>query len=87
MLSWMLWGISKEETLQSHLVFKAGPCLKKCYSEDYRFLQDLDFSVVKGCSSGETLETLIHKTTKKSKGSLSEKGFKNKAHDFYRISQ
>ncbi len=44
-LSWMLYGIANVPKLYEHLVFKGGTCLKKCYFGDYRFSQDLDFSV------------------------------------------
>jgi predicted nucleotidyltransferase component of viral defense system len=55
-LSWMLYGISKNEAL-SQWVFKGGTCLKKCYFETYRFSEDLDFTVPKGAIYGE--ETII----------------------------
>ena len=44
-LSWVLYGISRVEKLKSTLVFKGGTALKKCYFGNYRFSQDLDFSV------------------------------------------
>jgi len=44
-LSWVLFGTSKIEKLRSTLVFKGGTALKKCYFGNYRFSQDLDFSV------------------------------------------
>lgn len=44
-LSCVLYGISKIEKLKSTLVFKGGTALKKCYFGNYRFSQDLDFSV------------------------------------------
>jgi predicted nucleotidyltransferase component of viral defense system len=31
---------------QEHLVFKGGTCLRKCYFEDYRFSEDLDFTLL-----------------------------------------
>ena len=31
---------------QENLVFKGGTCLKKCYFEDYRFSEDLDFTLL-----------------------------------------
>lgn len=57
-LSWVLWGIAKEGTLAKHLVFKGGTCLRKCYFGDYRFSQDLDFSVIGQCPTGNELELL-----------------------------
>lgn len=32
------------EELKSRLVFKGGTCLRKCYFQDYRFSEDLDFT-------------------------------------------
>ncbi len=46
-LSWVLYGISKNPPLSSWL-FKGGTCLKKCYFETYRFSEDLDFTVPDG---------------------------------------
>lgn len=45
-LGWLLAGISANETLAQHWVFKGGTCLKKCYFETYRFSEDLDFTVI-----------------------------------------
>ncbi len=36
-LSWVLYGISKNKILNKCLVFKGGTVLKKAYFEDYRF--------------------------------------------------
>jgi uncharacterized protein len=46
-LSWLLWGISQSEVLQQILIFKGGTVLKKAYYRDYRFSEDLDFTLVK----------------------------------------
>jgi uncharacterized protein len=43
-LSWFLVGISRSP-LQSRLLFKGGTALKKCYFSDYRFSEDLDFTL------------------------------------------
>ncbi len=32
--------------VQENFVFKGGTCLKKCYIEDYRFSEDLDFTLL-----------------------------------------
>jgi predicted nucleotidyltransferase component of viral defense system len=45
-LSWILYGISKNELLSKILVFKGGTLLKKVYFEDYRFSEDLDFTLL-----------------------------------------
>ena len=43
-LSWFLVGLSRSP-LRDRLVFKGGTALKKCYFEDYRFSEDLDFTL------------------------------------------
>jgi len=45
-LSWILIGISKSE-LFDVLCFKGGTALKKFYFPDYRFSEDLDFTLIK----------------------------------------
>ncbi|HMM52863.1 MAG TPA: nucleotidyl transferase AbiEii/AbiGii toxin family protein [Burkholderiaceae bacterium] len=45
-ISWILFGISKHETLSKTIVFKGGTVLKKVYFEDYRFSEDLDFTLL-----------------------------------------
>lgn len=44
-LSWILRGIAQHEQLSQKLVFKGGTVLKKIYFEDYRFSEDLDFTL------------------------------------------
>ena len=43
-LAWFLIGLSGTP-LREHLVFKGGTALKRCYFGDYRFSEDLDFSL------------------------------------------
>lgn len=45
-LSWILYGICKNEILFKNLVFKGGTVLKKVYFEHYRFSEDLDFTLL-----------------------------------------
>lgn len=45
-LSWILQGIAKHERLSKTIVFKGGTVLKKVYFEDYRFSEDLDFTLL-----------------------------------------
>jgi len=45
-ISWVLWGISQSEFLNENLVFKGGTCLKKIYFSDYRFSEDMDFTLI-----------------------------------------
>jgi len=51
-LSWFLVGLSRSP-LQGLLAFKGGTALKKCYFGDYRFSEDLDFTLVKEISWDE----------------------------------
>ncbi|MDP2606472.1 MAG: nucleotidyl transferase AbiEii/AbiGii toxin family protein [Deltaproteobacteria bacterium] len=43
-LSWFLAGLS-QSPLGDRLFFKGGTALKKCYFPDYRFSEDLDFTL------------------------------------------
>ena len=43
-LSWFLVGLSRSP-LRRRLFFKGGTALKKCYFPDYRFSEDLDFTL------------------------------------------
>jgi len=45
-LSWILKGVAFHERLNQILVFKGGTVLKKIYFEDYRFSEDLDFTLI-----------------------------------------
>ncbi|MDH7463532.1 nucleotidyl transferase AbiEii/AbiGii toxin family protein [Chitinophagaceae bacterium 26-R-25] len=52
-LSWILKGISQHEQLSKEIVFKGGTVLKKIYFEDYRFSEDLDFTLLNNEISNE----------------------------------
>lgn len=56
-LTWTLYGISKHPVLSKVLVFKGGTVLKKCYIEDYRFSEDLDFTLIDESLTHEQLKT------------------------------
>ena len=45
-LSWILKGIACHEKLSKTIVFKGGTVLKKVYFDDYRFSEDLDFTLL-----------------------------------------
>jgi predicted nucleotidyltransferase component of viral defense system len=45
-LSWILKGIAQHEKLSKVIVFKGGTVLKKFYFEDYRYSEDLDFTLL-----------------------------------------
>lgn len=44
-LNWLLDGIANSSALNDKWIFKGGTCLKKCYFEEYRFSEDLDFTI------------------------------------------
>jgi predicted nucleotidyltransferase component of viral defense system len=48
-LSWLLVGLSRSP-LRNQLAFKGGTALKKCYFADYRFSEDLDFTLIEETS-------------------------------------
>ena len=56
-LSWVLIGIAKSK-LYNVLSFKGGTALKKFYFPDYRFSEDLDFTLLTDISI-ENLEKLL----------------------------
>jgi len=45
-LSWILFGIAKHKHISRAIVFKGGTVLKKVYFENYRFSEDLDFTLL-----------------------------------------
>jgi predicted nucleotidyltransferase component of viral defense system len=51
MLSWILYGISKHAQLSKAIVCKGGTVLKKVYFKDYRFSEDLDFTLLNADAS------------------------------------
>ena len=54
-LSWILKGIAQHEQLSKIIVFKGGTVLKKIYFEDYRFSEDLDFTLINNEISNEQI--------------------------------
>ena len=56
-LTWFLIGLSKS-SLKGVLVFKGGTCLRRCYFRDYRFSEDLDFTLIKDIARDEIIEKL-----------------------------
>lgn len=45
-LSWIMKGVSQHDSLSKMIVFKGGTVLKKIYFEDYRYSEDLDFTLM-----------------------------------------
>lgn len=54
-LSWVLQGIAQHSTLSKTIVFKGGTVLKKIYFEDYRFSEDLDFTLLDDAITNEQI--------------------------------
>ena len=54
-LSWILKGIAQNENLSKVLVFKGGTVLKKFYFEDYRYSEDLDFTLLDDSITNEQI--------------------------------
>ena len=54
-LSWILQGIAQHEFLAKSIVFKGGTVLKKVYFENYRFSEDLDFTLLNDAISNEQI--------------------------------
>jgi uncharacterized protein len=54
-LSWILFGIAKHVQLSKAIVFKGGTVLKKVYFEDYRFSEDLDFTLLNSSITNEQI--------------------------------
>ena len=60
-LTWVLFGISKNKLLVDNLAFKGGTVLKKVYFEDYRYSEDLDFTILDETISNEILRGELDK--------------------------
>jgi predicted nucleotidyltransferase component of viral defense system len=56
-LSWVLVAIA-DSNLKDHLAFKGGTALKKVYFQDYRFSEDLDFTLPSNLPHDELLTSL-----------------------------
>lgn len=64
LLSWILSGLYEHFSLKEKLIFKGGTALKKCYFGNYRFSEDLDFSVISPIPKREKLLTAITEACK-----------------------
>jgi uncharacterized protein len=56
-LAWLLNALAQSD-LRSTLAFKGGTALKRCYFPDYRFSEDLDFTLREALSFDEILARL-----------------------------
>lgn len=54
-LSWILQGLAQHKNLVGNLAFKGGTVLKKVYFENYRFSEDLDFTLLNDTISNEQI--------------------------------
>lgn len=45
-LGWVLMSIQNHSKIRNSWIFKGGTCLKKCFFDDYRFSEDLDFTLL-----------------------------------------
>lgn len=45
-LGWVLMAIQAHPECQEKWIFKGGTCLKKCFFDNYRFSEDLDFTIL-----------------------------------------
>ncbi len=45
-LSLLIWAIVQNPNLGNNWVFKGGTCIKKCYFGNYRFSEDLDYTIL-----------------------------------------
>jgi predicted nucleotidyltransferase component of viral defense system len=62
-LGWFLAAITKAGSPAGVWLFKGGTCLRKCYFEDHRFSEDLDFTAT-AYISPETLLDWVERATR-----------------------
>ena len=72
LLSWILSGLYEHPSLKDQLIFKGGTALKKCYFGNYRFSEDLDFSVVPSIPKKEKLFTAVIESCKSAEQKMNE---------------
>ena len=68
-LAWFLSGLV-ESDLQRSLAFKGGTALKRCYFGDYRFSEDLDFTLLEPLPFDDIRERLepVYGTVREASG-------------------
>lgn len=72
LLSWLLSGLYEHPSLKEQLIFKGGTALKKCYFGNYRFSEDLDFSVISSIPKKEKLFTAVIESCKIAEEKMNE---------------
>jgi uncharacterized protein len=63
-ISWIIFGIANNQYLKENLVFKGGTVLKKVYFPDYRFSEDLDFTLLGKASDTDTMKASFNEVIK-----------------------
>ena len=58
-LTWILTGVAANGVLSKALAFKGGTVLKKFYFKDYRYSEDLDFTLVDDSISNEAIQDVF----------------------------
>jgi predicted nucleotidyltransferase component of viral defense system len=54
-ITWVLWGIAQNDFLRENLVFKGGTCLRKIHFEDYRYSEDMDFTIMEDSITNDAI--------------------------------
>lgn len=57
-ISWFLIGLANN-CLKDSLIFKGGTALRRCYFQEYRFSEDLDFTLIEEISLSKIIENLV----------------------------
>jgi predicted nucleotidyltransferase component of viral defense system len=66
-LGHVLFAMYSNRVLAPNLIFKGGTCLRKCYFGNYRFSEDLDFTINDiSIIKRELIEDLVNETSKNS---------------------
>jgi predicted nucleotidyltransferase component of viral defense system len=53
-LGWILMSIQNNPKIKNSWIFKGGTCLKKCFFDEYRFSEDLDFTLIDSFQMNES---------------------------------
>ena len=82
-LSWVLNGISQHGNLSKAIVFKGGTALKKIYFTDFRFSEDLDFTLFTNQTTKEQIFEWFKETFEfiKEEANIPLEIIDNKLHD------
>lgn len=88
-LAWFLIGLSRS-SLREVLIFKGGTALKRCYFDDYRFSEDLDFTLARDMEFEDIQSGLeeVYKQVRKESGIIfsfhaEDRNRHHNSHTFY----